>query len=93
VQDYRTVQATENEFDHEDLWWLGFDTNHPGDLIPGKRGNGRKGDVYRNQAFVYENCIQLARKLASLVEPAPGHQDAGLPQRRLPPPSSANEGA
>lgn len=92
VQDYRTVQATENEFDHEDLWWLGFDTNHPGDLIPGKRRDGRKGDVYRNQAFVYENCIKLARKLASLVEPAPVHQDANLPQHRLPPPSCANEG-
>lgn len=92
VQDYRRVQTTENEFDHEHLWWLGFDTNHPGDLIPGKTGDRRRGEVYRDQAFVYENCVKLARTLKSLMEPAPDQQDADLPQRRLPPPSSANGG-
>lgn len=34
VRDYRTVQITKDEFEHEDLWWLGFDTDHLGDLVP-----------------------------------------------------------
>ena len=68
VQDYRTVQTTEDDF-HEDLWWLGFDTDHPGDLVPGGRyGVRRKGGVYRDQSFVYANCIELARTLKSLID-------------------------
>ena len=84
VQDYRTVQTTDDEF-HEDLWWLGFDTDHPGDLVPnGRYGEGRKCDVYRDQSFVYENCIELARKLKSLIEKAssrdtPTREPLGLP--------------
>ena len=84
VQHYRTVQTTEDEF-HEDLWWLGFDTDHPGDLVPGGRyGEGRKGDVYRDQSFVYANCIELARKLKSLIEKGsdrdtPTREPLGLP--------------
>ncbi|WP_197459699.1 hypothetical protein, partial [Erythrobacter sp. HI0074] len=34
----------------------------------GRYGEGRKGDVYRDQSFVYANCIELARKLKSLIE-------------------------
>ena len=84
VQDYRTVQTTEDEF-HEDLWWLGFDTDHPGDLVPnGRYGESRKGDVYRDQSFVYANCIELARKLKSLIEDGqagdtPTREPRGLP--------------
>jgi hypothetical protein len=88
VQDYRTVQTTQDEF-HDDLWWLGFDTSHPGDLIPKKPRDRRKGDVYRDQEFVYENCIALARKLKSMAEPQSDDAEADVSQRRLPPPTSA----
>ena len=74
VQNYRTVQTTDDEF-HEDLWWLGFDTDHPGDLVPnGRYGEGRKGDVYRDQAYVYANCLELARRLKSLAGAEPGEK-------------------
>lgn len=87
VQDYRTVQTTEDEF-HEDLWWLGFDTDHPGDLVPNCRyGEGRKGDVYRDQSFVYANCIELARKLGSLNEDGPDRNTLAGEPPRLPPPA------
>ena len=87
VQDYRTVQTTKDEF-HEDLWWLGFDTAHPGDLVPNARyGEGRKGDVYRDQSFVYSNCVELARKLKSLVQSDPGDDGGADGRRTLPPPS------
>lgn len=92
VQDYRTVQTTENEF-HEDVWWLGFDTNHPGDLVPNKLRGRLKGEVYRDQHFVYENCIKLARKLKSMMEAQASNPEAGLPQGLLPPPASPTGGA
>ena len=86
VQEYRTVQTTDDEF-HEDLWWLGFDTAHPGDLVPNARhGEGRKGDVYRDQSFVYANCMELARKLKSLIQSDPGDDEGADGQRILSPP-------
>lgn len=91
VQDYRTVQTTEDEF-HEDVWWLGFDTNHPGDLVPRNTHDRRKGDVYRDQHFVYENCIKLARKLKSMMDAQAIHPEAERSKRLLPPPASTNGG-
>lgn len=92
VQDYRTVQTTKDEFEHEDLWWLGFDTDHPGDLIPGgHRNDRRRGDVYRDQAYVYDQCVELARRLKSLVQAGRQHSDSGLAQ--LPPPYDNDSGA
>lgn len=88
VQDYRTVQTTEDEFAHEDLWWLGFDTDHPGDLVPkGFEAGRRRGDVYRDQAFVYANCIGLARRLKSVAEASPDTNASGDAAPQLPPPS------
>ena len=87
VQEYRTVRTTQDEF-HEDLWWLGFDTDHPGDLVPNSRyGESRKGDVYRNQSFVYSNCIELARKLKALAECYPGTDGTDDEPLGLPPPA------
>lgn len=87
VRDYRTVQTTEDDF-HEDLWWLGFDTGHPGDLVPhGRYGERRKGDLYRDQAFVYANCIELARRLKSLIEQDADDDETGAQPPQLPPPA------
>lgn len=61
------VQTTEDEF-HEDLWWLGFDTNHDGDARPNDDDYERRsGDVYRDQSFVYGQCIDLARCLRRIA--------------------------
>jgi len=90
VRDYRTVQTTKDEF-HEHLWWLGFDTSHPGDLVPNARyGEGRKNDVYRDQSYVYSNCIELARKLKVLVPHDPDDGGESREQRCLP--SSSTKG-
>ncbi|MEE4209563.1 MAG: hypothetical protein V2I43_09885 [Parvularcula sp.] len=82
VQDYRTVQTTEDEF-HEDLWWFGFDTSHPGDLVPKGRKERRKGDVYRDQTFVYANCTTLARKLKSVLDAEESSSATKAPQTPL----------
>ena len=93
VQDYRTVRTTENEFEHEDLWWFGFDTSHPGDFVPKARVAQRhKGDVYRDQGFVYENCIALARKLKSIEGGMPDTEPSGTATPRLPPPTDVTGG-
>lgn len=79
VQDYGYVQTTKDEFEHEDLWWLGFDTNHTGDLRPNDRYySPRKGDVYRDQAFVYENCVALARRLKEVAERKSADHEAAI---------------
>ena len=85
VQSYRTVQTTADEF-HEDLWWFGFDTDHPGDFIPSKSYGCSNGDVYRDQSFVYANCIALARKLKSISPPADASPAKETAQNRLLPP-------
>jgi len=45
------------------VWWLGFDCAHVGDLIPGVTYT-RTGDVYRNIDFVKDECKSLARQLS-----------------------------
>lgn len=82
VQDYREVQTTADEFRHEDLWWFGFDTNHAGDLVPkGYGSRRRKGDVYRDQGFVYGHCAALARRLRDVTNRVEEHD---VPSRARP---------
>lgn len=50
-----------------------------------------RGDVYRDQSFVYANCINLARKLKSMVEPQSKPSRSGTAHRLLPPNDSAHE--
>jgi|TARA_R100000049_G_C1957434_1_gene117840 hypothetical protein len=87
VQDYENVQTTQDEFEHEDLWWLGFDTNHVGDLVPNDRYHtARRSDVYRDQAYVYENCVALAKRLKAVADRKAASRAADADQA-LPPPT------
>ncbi|MBU2340929.1 MAG: hypothetical protein KKE77_06755 [Alphaproteobacteria bacterium] len=93
VRNYRTVQTTKDEFEHDDLWWFGFDTDHIGDLVPeGYNLNPRKGDVYRDQAYVYNECITFARRLHAIASAEATSQGDTAEPPRLPPPAS-NGGA
>lgn len=57
----------------DDVWWLGFDCAHAGDLTPGsefrlpERLRGRCGDVYRDEAFVTAEVNRLADQLAEVA--------------------------
>lgn len=89
VRNYRTVQTTKDEFEHEDLWWLGFDTDHVGDLVPNRFNlNPRKGDVYRDQAYVYNECIAFARRLHAIAGLKATSDDGTAEPLRLPPPEA-----
>ena len=88
VRNYRTVQATKDEFEHEDLWWLGFDTDHLGDYVPaGFDRNNRPDDVYRDQAFVYRQIVEFAKRLNAIADgDAQAGDNASVPLQ-LPPPA------
>ncbi len=86
VQDYEDVQTTEDKFGHEDLWWLGFDTNHVGDLRPNDEYHTpRKGEIYRDQAYVYKNCIALAKRLKEVADRKVATREIPADQTLLPP--------
>ncbi len=87
VRSYRTVQATKDEFEHEDLWWLGFDTDHIGDLVPnGYDRNYRKDDTYRDQAYVYGQIVAFARRLKDIGSPERSSTTVMSETLQLPPP-------
>lgn len=61
-----SAQGTQDQFPEEDVWWLGFDTDHQYDLVPMQRQDRKLGEVYRDQAYVYAECISFARKLRAV---------------------------
>lgn len=60
--------GTRGEFPDEEVWWFGFDANHDYDFIPqDNRGQPREtGQTYRDQNYVYRECMKLARQLDGL---------------------------
>ena len=44
-----------------DRWWLGFDTAHAGDAVPGL---SMTAGIFRDVDYVREECIKLASQLA-----------------------------
>lgn len=61
---------------HDDAWWIGFSCDQAGDLIPTGRNplHGRdvtagvNERVYRNEAYVYRECIGLAAQLRAIAD-------------------------
>ena len=77
-----------DRFAHDgDLWWFGFDTNHAYDFVPNERvPEGQRihdGKVYRDQAYVYRECIKLAAQLHRIETgidiPIPAHLQQTIP--------------
>ncbi len=54
----------------DDIWWLGFDCNHAGDMAPGRRRMFPE-ETYRTIDYVKAETERLARQLATLT-PTPG---------------------
>lgn len=59
------------EGEADDVWWLGFDCNHLGDIAPRllhrrqKMGFGYPGECYKTLNYVQKQCKALARQLAA----------------------------
>lgn len=50
----------------DEVWWLGFDCNHLGDVAPAREGYFEIGSYYKNQAYVTREVTNLAKQLAAL---------------------------
>ena len=66
--------------DPDHVWWIGFDTGHAFDFMPGHRARMQsygldlhtlEGEEYRTLAYVESQCAELARQLAALTPPLP----------------------
>ncbi len=61
---------------HDDAWWFGFECNGPGDVLPtdpkqyaeGKLLDGVNERVYRDEAFVHEECTRMAMQFAAIAD-------------------------
>lgn len=56
----------------DDVWWLGFDCAHLGDISPGMDRFRRRGyaeGTYKDFAFVTREVTQLAKQLADRATP------------------------
>lgn len=53
----------------EEVWWFGFDTNHDTDMVPNssKRPLRESGEIYRDQLFVYRECVGVTAGLAGIT--------------------------
>ncbi|MBM7406382.1 MULTISPECIES: hypothetical protein [Sphingomonas] len=62
--------------EHDDAWWLGFSCDQAGDVIPGGSNPLQGRDVpagvnervYRDEAFVYRECVRLAAQLLAIAD-------------------------
>lgn len=50
----------------DDVWWLGFDCGHDGDISPGMQWV-RPDGFYRDQAYVEDEVVRLAKQLHQLA--------------------------
>jgi hypothetical protein len=51
---------------NDDVWWLGFDCAHLGDLSPWE---SRSRGVYKNMAYVERECAALASQIRKVAKP------------------------
>lgn len=49
----------------DDVWWLGFDTAHAYDLVPSMADEPHDTDVYRDFAYIQDECASLAQAIAA----------------------------
>lgn len=56
---------------HDDKWWFGFRTSHPGDLVPVGMKPSRhreEGEVYRDMHYVFMEVRKLAHALKAFAD-------------------------
>ena len=61
-------------------WWFGFDCGHAGDLIPALNRYGLTEGVYRDEAYVTDECEKLASQLRvfALSKPDISHKPGSV---------------
>ncbi|MFN3727610.1 MAG: hypothetical protein ACK4SZ_15055 [Allosphingosinicella sp.] len=85
--------ATDYRVQRDDAWWFGFECNHVYDVVPDERSHANRflaaetGAVYRDEAYVHQEVINLAAQLRAIEsgEPKPQRQGPPLPPIGLDP--------
>lgn len=81
-----TVHATKYRVEDSHAWWFGFECNNTYDLIPDDKYRSKRflgsevGSVYRDDAYVCAETLNLAAQLRAIEDGAP------MPIREGPPP-------
>lgn len=97
IWDARTVchverplrHATDYRAGHDRVWWFGFECNHVYDIVPNDRGDrsrflGREtGGVFRDEAYVYDQVVDLAAQLRAIADGRPKPPRTGMPPPAL----------
>lgn len=79
------VSATDHRPQHDDAWWFGFDCNQLYDKVPGKVGDPARflsaeiGTTFRDEAYVYEQVVDLAAQLRAIADGRPKPERTGAP--------------
>ncbi len=71
-----TIYENDKAKEHDDAWWLGFSCNQPGDAWPDGYGglkthetmHGVNESTYKDERFVYRECVRLALQLKAVEE-------------------------
>lgn len=79
------VNATDHRPPHDDAWWFGFDCNQLYDRVPGKVGDTARflsaetGTTFRDEAYVYDQVVDLAAQLRAIADGRPKPERTGAP--------------
>ena len=66
-EDPHTICHIPGPGDPDNVWWLGFDTAHSGDLSPAFSEMGEfAGDTYKNLRYVKSEVADMAKQLAEI---------------------------
>lgn len=71
------ANATDHRPAHDQAWWLGFACNNVYDVVPGERRDRQRflgaetGAALRDEAYVYEQVVDLAAQLRAIADGAP----------------------
>ena len=77
--------ATEHRAPHENQWWFGFECNHVYDVVPRERHDRARflghetGATFKDEAYVYDQVVDLAAQLRAIADGAPRPARIGTP--------------
>jgi hypothetical protein len=77
--------ASDYRAGHDQAWWVGFECNHVYDVVPEDRDDrsrflGREtGAIFRDEAYVYDQVVDLAAQLRAIADGRPKPARTGAP--------------
>ena len=80
-----TAYGSDYRVEEAHAWWLGFECNHVGDVIPGDRAHAAAAasrgilQHYRTDAYVFQEVTNLAAQLHAIEEDRPVPPRVGPP--------------